>query len=194
MLRITKTSLNKLALLSLGLAAVFHLGALHASEPLSLKSSVKLGKSVSKQGLLLTQSNFQNKPNLNKTQTSTQPQLLGKMNMFRGVSVDDGNVAKLNLKQSKIELNESNSKSPATFKAVQGGLQVSLKENLSLVYTPGRLSSTTLNSESQGLYLLTNQDGLAHWFVGVESNSYSTTTDTRQTSNTAQFGIIVSLN
>lgn len=193
-MQLTNTALNKLALLSLGvMAAGLPFDATHAAEPLSLKSSSRLGQtsaqplsakpsssatntlgsnSATKQGVIPINSNFQ----------------------FRGVSVDDGAVSKPNLSQFKTELNAANPKAQSTFKAVYGGLQVSLKENLSLVYTPGRLSSATLNSESQGLYLLTNQDGLAHWFVGVESNSYSTPTDSRQTSNTAQIGIIVSLN
>jgi hypothetical protein len=73
-------------------------------------------------------------------------------------------------------------------------LQVTLQENLSLVYAPGRLSSVTLNSERQGLYLLTNRGGVANWFFGVESNSYSTAADSRRVSNSAQFGVIVGLN
>lgn len=189
----TQKNLNKMILLSFSLmVGAVHMGTLHA-EPLSLKSSLKLDHSAAKQGVVITPTTtLIASPVMKPGNTSTQ--LLGKVNLFRGVLVDDGVVSKPNLSQFKTELNGTGSKTQSAIKAVYGGLQVSLKENLSLVYTPGKLSSTTLNSESQGLYLLTRQDGLANWFLGVESNSYSTTNDARRTSNTAQFGVIVNLN
>jgi len=120
--------------------------------------------------------------------------LLGKVNLFKGVLVDEGTVVQNKRSESKAGLVVSETQADSSIKAIYGGLQVSLQENLSLVYTPGRLSSATLNSESQGLYLLTNRGGLANWFFGVESSTYSTAADSRRVSNSAQFGVIVSLN
>ena len=153
----TQMSLKKLTLLSLSaMVGVVHLGTLHA-EPLSLKSSSKLGQPAAKQGFAITptpSSTSMASPVM--TQGNTK-QLLGKVNLFRGVLVDDGAVSRPNLSQFKTELNvaKSSSRSQSAIKAVYGGLQISLKENLSLVYTPGKLSSSTLNGQSQGLYLLT---------------------------------------
>ncbi|VWX35762.1 conserved hypothetical protein [Limnobacter sp. 130] len=173
---------KQLALMALALmTGCFYLGVLGAAEPLALKVSEKLGNRM----LAPANTVDREKP---------MPGLLGKVSLFRGVAVDEGVVIPSNLKTSKTGLAVSAAKPESLIKAIYGGLQVSLQENLSLVYTPGRLSSTTLNSESQGLYLLTNRGGLANWFFGVESSSYSTTADSRQVSNSAKFGVIVSLN
>ncbi len=159
----------------------FYLGASSAAEPLALKASGKLLKREISSSI--------NHPA--KTPSSS---LLGKVNLFRGVVVDEGAVVQTKLSSSKAGLIIAKTQTDSSIKAIYGGLQVSLQENLSLVYTPGRLSSATLNSESQGLYLLTNRGGLANWFFGVESSTYSTAADSRRVSNSAQFGFIVSLN
>lgn len=173
---------KQLALMALALTTgCFYLGGINAAEPLALKVSGKLGE----HGIAPFHS-----PDQEKLSTS----LLGKVNLFRGVVVDEGAVVQTRLSSSKAGLLLSETKPESSVKAIYGGLQVSLQENLSLVYTPGRLSSATLNSESQGLYLLTNRGGLANWFFGVQSNSYSTAADSRRVSNSAQFGVIVGLN
>lgn len=168
--------------MALALSAVaVHWSGAHATEPLPLKVSVKLG-------------NYANaKSKLNNARMADQS-LLGKVNLFRGVLVDEGTTVPDSISPVKVELSSINEKAQSSISAVYGGLQLSLKQNLSLVYTPGRLSSTTLNSESQGLYLLSNRGGPANWFLGVESSSYSNTSDSRRVSNTAQFGVIMSLN
>ncbi|WP_156799727.1 MULTISPECIES: hypothetical protein [unclassified Limnobacter] len=133
-------------------------------------------------------------PSTNQDTKKSLTSLLGKVNLFKGVLVDEGTVVQNKRSESKAGLVVSETQADSSIKAIYGGLQVSLQENLSLVYTPGRLSSATLNSESQGLYLLTNRGGLANWFFGVESSTYSTAADSRRVSNSAQFGVIVSLN
>jgi hypothetical protein len=173
---------KQLALMALALTTgCFYLGGINAAEPLALKVSGKILKRE------VTSST--NHPV--KTSSSS---LLGKVNLFRGVVVDEGAVVQTKLSASKAGLIASKTQTDSSIKAIYGGLQVSLQENLSLVYTPGRSSSATLNSESQGLYLLTNRGGLANWFFGVESSTYSTAADLRRISNSAQFGVIVSLN
>ncbi|WP_348680670.1 hypothetical protein [uncultured Limnobacter sp.] len=133
-------------------------------------------------------------PSTNQDTKKSLTSLLGKVNLFKGVLVDEGTVVQNKRSESKAGLVVSETQADSSIKAIYGGLQVSLQENLSLVYTPGRLSSATLNSESQGLYLLTNRGGLANWFFGVESSTYSTAADSRRVSNSAQFGVVVSLN
>ena len=173
---------KQLALMALAMTTgCLYLGALSAAEPLALKVSGKLAKRE------VTLSANQNDEKLSSS-------LLGKVNLFRGVVVDEGSVVQTKRSASKAGLVVSETPTDSSIKAIYGGLQVSLQENLSLVYTPGRLSSATLNSESQGLYLLTNRGGLANWFFGVESSTYSTAADSRRVSNSAQFGVIVSLN
>lgn len=174
---------KQLTLMALTLATgCFYLGGLSAAEPLSLKVSGKLGtRTISV-------------PAVAPKQGNPAPNLLGKVNLFRGVLVDEGAVVRSNGNPSKTGLAVSEAESEPAVRAIYGGLQVSLQENLSLVYTPGRLSSATLNSESQGLYLLTHRGGVTNWFFGVESNTYSTAADSRRVSNSAQFGVIVSLN
>jgi len=119
--------------------------------------------------------------------------LLGKVPLFRGVAVIDANVRQPNASASNSGALEPKEDRRSTLSAVYGGLQISLQENLSLIYAPGRLSGNNLNSESQGLYLLANRGGLANWFMGLESRSYGSATDTRRTANTAQFGVIMDL-
>jgi len=144
---------KQLALMALALTTgCFYLGGINAAEPLALKVSGKLGK----HGIA---------PFHLPDQEKLSPSLLGKVNLFRGVVVDEGAVVQTRLSSSKAGLIVSETKPESSIKAIYGGLQVSLQENLSLVYTPGRLSSATLNSESQGLYLLANRGGLANWFL-----------------------------
>lgn len=119
--------------------------------------------------------------------------LLAKVALFRGVAVEERTRAATKSNQSKIDLDETESSALSMVKAVYGGLQISFKENLSLVYAPGRLSGNSVNSESQGLYLLANRGGVANWFVGVESRSYNNTTESRRSANSAQFGVIMNL-
>lgn len=119
--------------------------------------------------------------------------LLGKVPLFRGVKVINTNDRQPNASASNTSASEPTENRRSTLSAVYGGLQISLQENLSLIYAPGRLSGNNLNSESQGLYLLANRGGLANWFMGVESRSYGSATDTRRTANTAQFGVIMDL-
>ncbi|WP_138517902.1 hypothetical protein [Limnobacter alexandrii] len=174
---------KQLALITLALTTgYFYLGGVSAAEPLSLKVSGKLGtRSVAA-------------PAATPKQTMPASSLLGKVNLFRGVLVHEGAVVRSGGNPSKTGLVVSEAESESSIKAIYGGVQVSLQENLSLVYTPGRLSSATLNSETQGLYLLTHRGGMANWFFGMESNTYSTAADSRRVSNSAQFGVIVSLN
>lgn len=117
--------------------------------------------------------------------------LLGKVGLFRGVSVDE--VPIQSESRFSINLEQSTESAKSMINTVYGGLQISLQENLSLVYAPGKLSNHTLNGESQGVYLLSNRGGLANWFMGIESNAYSNAADSRRTSNSAQFGVIMNL-
>jgi hypothetical protein len=178
----TRIGSKQLALMALAMSTgCFYLGASSAAEPLALKASGMLAKR-------------EIVPSTNQDTKKSLTSLLGKVNLFKGVLVDEGTVVQNKRSESKAGLVVSETQADSSIKAIYGGLQVSLQENLSLVYTPGRLSSATLNSESQGLYLLTNRGGLANWFFGVESSTYSTAADSRRVSNSAQFGVIVSLN
>lgn len=121
------------------------------------------------------------------------PSLLGKINFFKGVDVEDEPVLQSNQTLVKTGSLVFEQKPQPSIKAIYGGLQVSLQENLSLVYTPGRLSTATLNGEGEGLYLLTKRGGLANWFFGVESSPDSAQANSRRASNSAQLGVIFSL-
>lgn len=110
--------------------------------------------------------------------------LLGRVSLFRGVVVNDENSTRFEGKAIKSGAAEPKESRRSMINAMYGGLQISLQENLSLIYAPGRLSGGREYSDSQGLYLLTNRGGLANWFMGVE---------TRRTTNTAQFGVIMEL-
>lgn len=155
-------------------------GAAHAGDYLVLKASRELG---------------QYQPAAQKQVKTKQIDrgLLAKVALFRGVAVEESTRATKQSNQSRINLEETESSALSLVKAVYGGLQISFKENLSLVYAPGRLSGNSVNSESQGLYLLANQDGIANWFVGVESRSHNNTAESRRGANSAQFGVIVNL-
>ncbi|MCR2747028.1 hypothetical protein [Limnobacter parvus] len=127
------------------------------------------------------------------TAKKIDPGLLAKVPLFRGVKVDESPRHATKSTQSKIKLDDSENQALSMVKAVYGGLQISLKENLSLVYAPGRLSGNSMNSESQGLYLLANRGGVANWFVGVESRSSNLTAESRRSANTARFGVVMNL-
>jgi hypothetical protein len=176
------TSIAKQMAGSLSLLAIFSLflDVAHSADSIALKVSQALGSTTA---LVKNQA---------KRPVDNQS-LLSKVTLFRGVSVGDGTSKGLNSNPGKIEIEESNENSRSMVRAIYGGLQFSLKENLSLVYAPGRLSGNTLNSESQGLYLLANRGGLANWFVGVESRSYNSSTESRRSANSAQFGVIMEL-
>lgn len=178
----TRIGSKQLALMALAMTTgCLYLGALSAAEPLALKTSGILAKR-------------EIAPSTTQDTKKPSSSLLGKVNLFKGVLVDDSTIVQTKLSASKAGLVVPEAQTDSSIGAIYGGLQVSLQENLSLLYTPGRLSSATLNSESQGLYLLTNRGGLANWFFGVESSTYSTAADSRRVSNSAQFGVIVSLN
>jgi len=117
-----------------------------------------------------------------------KPGLLGKMNLFRGVEVAE---AGENLKPSS-SFSVADTVKPL-LRPRFGGLQLSLRDNMSLVYMPGKLSRSAINTESQGLYLLNNQDGFANWFVGMESNAYTNRVDNRKVSTSTQIGVIFNL-
>ena len=119
--------------------------------------------------------------------------VLGKVGLFRGVMVDNNQLAIPAKIRFNEDLNESSADEWPTVGAVYGGLQVSLQEDLSLVYTPGRLFNQTLNGETQGLYLVSKQNGLANWYMGIESSEYASTADSRKPMNTVQFGVIMKL-
>lgn len=168
--------------LSLSLIALSNafVTAAHGSDSLALKTSRVLGQ-------------YQQTA-LKQTDVKRVDQgLLAKVALFRGVAVDESTRSTAKSNQTKIELEETENSAVSMVKAVYGGLQISFKENLSLVYAPGRLSGNSLNSESQGLYLLANRGGVANWFVGVESRSYNNTTESRRSANSAQFGVIMNL-
>lgn len=175
--------IKQMALMALALTTgCFNMDGVSAAEPLTLKVSGKLGaRAISAPAVI-------------QKQEMPASNLLGKVNLFRGVLVNDRADVQSSGASSKTRLAVSEAESEPSIKAIFGGLQLPLQENLSLVYTPGRLSSVMLNSDSQGLYLLTHRGGLANWFIGVESNTYSTAADSRRVSNSAQFGVIVSLN
>lgn len=170
------------------LAAIFTMGTIYfsgfglvqASDAVSLKVSKKLSVRTN---LFMT-------PAVAKLQGND---LLGKVPLFRGVPLNYKSPAPSDSDLSKTVSLESKEDRRSPIKAVYGGLQISLQENLSLVYAPGRLSGNTLNGESQGLYLLSDRGGLANWFMGIESRTYGGTADTRRTANTAQFGVIMDL-
>lgn len=166
----------------LAVLAVFMMcfNSAQASESMVLKVSTSLGY----QGMAWGNS-------LKKSSKSSE--LLGKVQLFRGVAVDAGaNEVSLG-KLSKSDLKVTDNKPRSLVNAIYGGLQLSFKDNLSLIYAPGRLSGSTLNSASQGLYLLGNRGGAVNWFLGVESRAYSNASDTRRSANTAQFGVLLDL-
>ena len=126
-------------------------------------------------------------------QWAVSNELLGKIPIFRGVHVDSDMKQPLLVQLSEADLLEAKNKQRSLVSAIYGGLRLSIQDNLSLVYTPGRLAGSTLNSDSQGLYLLSNRGGQAHWFAGVESRSNVNSSDTRRSANTAQFGVLLDL-
>lgn len=119
--------------------------------------------------------------------------VLANLELFRGVTVDLDPPAHAEIKDRENRESTPSAKSNSPVKALYGGLQIALKDNLSLVYSPGRLSREGFDASSQGLYLLTGDGGHANWFVGVESVNNSRSSDIRRNANTAQFGVIVSL-
>ncbi|MEQ9107408.1 MAG: hypothetical protein RLO04_08080 [Limnobacter sp.] len=154
--------------------------AAHADNTLGLKASKVLGKARAEATIA-------------KSGSVKNESLLGKVGLFRGVSVDVDQVAIPAESRFSINLDESSESAKSMINTVYGGLQISLQENLSLVYAPGKLSNHTLNGESQGVYLLSNRGGPANWFMGIESSAYSNAADSRRTSNSAQFGVIMNL-
>lgn len=152
----------------------------HADNSLSLKTSKVLGK-------------VRVEAKAPKAYSIKNESLLGKVGLFRGVNVDVAEVSIPSESRFSINLDESDERATSMINTVYGGLQISLQENLSLVYAPGKLSSHTLNGESQGVYLLSNRGGPANWYMGIESNVYSIAADSRRTSNSAQFGVIMNL-
>jgi hypothetical protein len=154
--------------------------AVHADNSLGLKTSKVLGKARVEAKAF-------------KADAVKNVSLLGKVGLFRGVSVGAGQAATLAESRFSINLDESSESTKSMINTVYGGLQISLQENLSLVYAPGKLSNHTLNGESQGVYLLSNRGGPANWFMGIESSAYSNAADSRRTSNSAQFGVIMDL-
>lgn len=174
------------ALLVLGMVQFADADVVQASEPTALKVSKKLSLGLAKSSP---------KAHARANALNAEVSLLGKVPLFRGVTVNEENYSSPNRNATKAGTAETEQRvdrsSPVS--AVYGGLQISLQENLSLIYAPGRLSGRTINSESQGLYLLANRGGLANWFMGIESRTLGGASDTRRTANTAQFGVIMDL-
>lgn len=119
--------------------------------------------------------------------------VLANLEMFRGVTVDLDSPAHADIQNRENQDSSKAQKDNSMIRAVYGGLQIALKNNLSIVYSPGRLSRQGLDSDSQGLYLVTDRVGQANWYMGVESASYARSSDARRTNNTTQFGVILSL-
>jgi hypothetical protein len=154
-----------------------------ASEGLLLKITPKLHLQQTQRIALLDKSN-------------SNDAMLGTLDLFRGVEVGEAEMFDVldGLSQAQVSQGDKiKSKEIPRISAIHGGLKINLQQNLSLVYTPGRLASKEYNSESLGLYLLSNRGGMANWFMGIESTPYANTADTRQTSNTAQLGVIFNL-
>lgn len=154
--------------------------AVHADNSLGLKTSNVLGKARAE-------------PKVSKADAVKNESLLGKVGLFRGVGVNFDQMPMPAESRFSINLDESGESAKSMINTVYGGLQISLQENLSLVYAPGKLSNHTLNGESQGLYLLSSRGGLANWYMGIESSAYSNAADSRRTTNSAQFGVIMTL-
>jgi len=172
------------AMLTLGAVHLVGVGVVQAGEAAALKVSKKLS-------LGLAQSNS---PSQARGQAlNSGLGLLGKVPLFRGVTVNEGNYSPIKSNVSKSGTTEQKESRRSAVNAVYGGIQISLQENLSLIYAPGRLTGNRINSESQGLYLLADRGGMANWFMGVESRTYGSASDTRRTANTAQFGLIMDL-
>ncbi len=150
-------------------------------DKLELRSSVKL---------VLTRPNDTEKKPATMQKTRS---LLSSLELFRGVTVDLDPPAHADIQSRENRESPKSEKDNSMIKAVYGGLQIALKENLSLVYSPGRLSREGFDASSQGLYLLTGDGGQANWYMGVESATYARSSDLRRTANTAQFGVILSL-
>lgn len=172
------------AFLTLGAVHFSGVGVVQAGEAAALKVSKKLS-------LDLLQANSHTQ--VRSHSLNAELGLLGRVPLFRGVAVIEDHYNPLNNNPSKPSENEQEENRRSAINAGYGGLQISLQENISLIYAPGRLSGNPINSESQGLYLLANRGGLANWFMGVESRTYSNATDTRRTAHTAQFGVIMDL-
>ena len=117
--------------------------------------------------------------------------LLARLEFFRGVDVDSPSTVDTQNQQRRKAVDSEKNK--PMIQAVHGGLKILLSESLSLVYSPGRLSGQRFDSDSQGLYLLTDRGRQANWYVGVESSSNSGSSDNRRTGNSALFGVILSL-
>ena len=125
--------------------------------------------------------------------SETVGSLLASLEMFRGVAVESTTTKEPGVGNVTLQLDQADDKSPTGLKMIHGGLQFSLQENLSVIYSPGRLAGSALNAESQGLYLLGNQGGPVNWFVGLESGEYFNQNTARRESNTTHFGVILSL-
>lgn len=171
-------------ILTLGVVHFTSFGLVQASEAAALKVSKKLSVDLNQASDQMKGHEYLSHPEVS---------LLDKLPLFRGVAVNEENYRPLNNKPAKAIVDEQQDGRRSTVSAVYGGIQISLQENLSLIYAPGRLSGQSINSESQGLYLLANRGGLANWFMGVESRSYGSASEARRTANSAQFGVIVDL-
>jgi len=174
------------ALLALGVLSgiTFSQGTAKAgeqAEKLQLKSSANLAPlHTSRKGTT-------------RTATPQARSVLVNLELFRGVSVNADPPARATVQNRQQREVAKREKESPMIQAVHGGLQLGLNENLSLVYSPGRLSRQAFDSGNQGLYLLSGLGGQANWYVGVESSSYPTSPDSRRASNSAQFGVILSL-
>jgi len=119
--------------------------------------------------------------------------VLANLELFRGVDVDIDPPTHASIQNRDNRNARKSEENGSMIKAVFGGLQIALKENLSLVYSPGRMSRQVFDSDSQGLYLLTDRRGQVNWYVGIESDSSGRSSEVRRTTNSAQFGVILSL-
>lgn len=151
------------------------------TDKLVLKSSAQLALSKPNSG------------DVNWTAAQRFGSVLVNLEFFRGVALNLDPSAHADI-QNRDNLNARKSEENGSMiKAVFGGLQIALKENLSLVYSPGRMSRQVFDSDSQGLYLLTDRGGQANWYIGIESESSGRSSEVRRTTNSAQFGVILSL-
>lgn len=119
--------------------------------------------------------------------------ILANLDLFRGVTVDNNPPTRASVQDRDNRNARKSDKSGSVAKSLRGALQITLKENLNLVYSPGRLSQQSSDSEKQGLYLVTDHGGEPNWYMGIESASEGRSSDIRRTANSARFGVILSL-
>lgn len=119
--------------------------------------------------------------------------VLANLDLFRGVTVDNNPPTRASIEDRDNRNAQKSEKNASMLKSLSGALQITLSENLNLVYSPGRLSRQAMDSEKEGLYLVTDRGGEANWYMGIESAPVGRPSDIRRTANSARFGVILSL-